>query len=120
MAVRRWRVAVVSAGCVAALLLLWLSFELEPQWAWWVRTAALFAIPVSFFTAIAHELSVAASTAERELSPEERRRRRRAAWEGVSRDVAPLANRPERYVRPFLRAWELWRTHPRKRPPDRR
>ncbi len=109
-------VAILSVGCIATLLLLWLSFEVVPPWPWWVRAAALFAIPVSFFTAIAVELTVAAAQAERDLSPEEKRRRHRAAWASVSRDVAPLANRPERYFRPLLRAWELWRTRPLKPP----
>jgi hypothetical protein len=116
--VRRWRVAILSAGCVATLLLLWLSFEVAPPWPWWVRAAALFAIPLSFFTAIAVELSVAPSRAERNLSVEEKRRRHRDAWQGVSGDIALLASHPELYVRPLLRTWELWRTHPLKPPPD--
>jgi hypothetical protein len=88
-----------------------------PPWPWWVRAIALLAIPLSFFTAIAIELSVAASRAERDLSPEEKRLRNQAAWQGVSRDVAPLANRPVLYFRPLLRVWELWRTHPPEPPP---
>jgi hypothetical protein len=117
-AVRRRRVAIVSVGCVAALLLLWLSFAVPPPWPWWVRAAAFVAIPASFFTTIAVELSVTAARTERGLSPQEGRRRRLAAWREVAHDITPLITWPWLYVRPLHRARERWRTHPRKRPPD--
>ncbi len=117
--VRRWRVSIVSAGCVASLLLLWLSFEVALPWAWWVRGVALLTIPLSFFSAIAVELSLAAAKAERRPSAEQKRRRRRAAWKNAHRDVAPVASRPALYFRPLTRAWELWRAHSPEPPPHR-
>ena len=43
--VRRWQVAVVSTGCIAAMMLLWLSFEVDAKWQWWMRAITIVVIP---------------------------------------------------------------------------
>jgi hypothetical protein len=116
--VRRWQVAVVSTGCIAAMMLLWLSFEVDPKWQWWMRAITIVVIPVCFFGAIAVGLSLAAAEAEKDLSPEERQHRREEAWQHVSHDVAPLLRRPDLFVRLVGRAWELRRSHPPEESPD--
>jgi hypothetical protein len=116
--VRRWQVAVVSIGCIAAMMLLWLSFDVDPTWQWWVRAVTIAVIPVCFFGALAVGLALDAARAEKGLSPEERQRRRQEAWQHVSHDVAPLLSRPDLFVRPVAPAWELWRSHPPEESPD--
>ena len=100
------------------MMLLWLSFEVDPTWQWWLRAVTIVVIPVCFFGALAVGLALDAARAEKGLSPDERQRRRQEAWQHISHDVAPLLSRPDLFVRPVAPAWELARSDPPEESPN--
>ena len=109
--------AVVSVTCILALAVLWWTVDAQGVGAWLVRVAAVGAVPFSFFGVLAVQMMRATRRAERGLTREQVRERRRRAREATTRDVFPLLSRPSRYLRPWTRALQLWDT---REPPDRR
>ncbi len=110
---------VCGVACIAALLLLWWSVDAPPGWALWVRIGAVVLAPVTFFAVIAVQLVRRSVREEAGLTPEEIRERRRRAWAGTGRDVAPLLSRGELFLRPLRQLWELTNhTDPPRAPRD--